>query len=309
MGGSIDQARARDGAIWRLVRLQHGAIARRQLLDAGLTARAIEQRIVSGRLHPVWRGVYAVGRPELSRHGRWMAAVLACGPDAVLSHGSAAALWGFGSERRGLIDVTVARASRRRRPAIRVHRRAALRAEDMTAHEGIPVTSPVRTLIDEATELTARRLERAVNEADKFDRVKVDDLHAALAHYRGVPGVLPLRRLLDPLTFRLSDSDLEQAMRERSDAAGLPVPETKVQVNGYDVDFFWPALGIVVEADGLRYHRTPLQQRRGLERDQAHTASGLSPLRFSHWQIAFDPEYVQLILRQTADRAHAVRVA
>jgi very-short-patch-repair endonuclease len=228
-----------------------------------------------------------------------MAATLACGPTAVLSHNSAALLWGFGKARGEPIEVTVPQVSPRRRHGIRVHRRHALRRDDLTKHEGIPVTSAVRTLIDEAGRLTRRRLERAVNEADKLDRVKVDELHAALPRYRRVPGVKALRRLLDPLVFRLSDSELEQTMRERVDAAGLPTPETKAWVNGYEVDFFWPELGIVVEADGLRYHRTPLQQRRGLERDQAHTASGLRPLRFSHWQIAFEPSYVRQILRET----------
>ena len=113
-----------------------------------------------------------------------MAAVLACGPFAVLSHGSAAALWGFGGERDDLIDISVPAGSPRRRPAICVHRRAVLRPQDVTTHEHIPVTSPVLTLIDEATELTPRRLERAVNEADKLNRVKVDDLSEALTRYR-----------------------------------------------------------------------------------------------------------------------------
>jgi very-short-patch-repair endonuclease len=303
MRGLIDRTpgdrRALNAAIWKLVTRQHGVIARWQLLEMGLSKRRIERRIDSGRLYPVWRGVYAVGRPQLDRYGNWMAATLACGPTAVLSHSSAALLWGFGSARGGPIEVTVLRASPRCRRGIRVHRRPTLRPEDLATHEGIPVTSAVHTLIDEAGRLTRPRLERAVNEADKLDRVKVDELHAVLTHYRGVPGSRALLELLDPLTFRLSDSKLEQAMRERSDAAGLPTPETKARVNGYEVDFFWPELGIVVEADGLRYHRTPLQQRRGLERDQAHTASGLRPLRFSHWQIAFEPSYVQRILRET----------
>lgn len=304
MRGSIDQTpsdrRALNAAIWKLVARQHGVIARWQLLEMGLSGRAIERRIASGRLYSVWRGVYAVGRSQLDRHGRWMAATLACGPTAVLSHSSAALLWGFGSARGGPIEVTVTTVAPRRRRGIRVHRRHAMRREDLTKHEGIPVTSAVRTLIDEAGRLARPRLERAVNEADKLDRVKVDELHAALPRYRGVPGARALRGLLDPLVFRLSDSELEQKMRECADAAGLPAPETKAWVNSFEVDFFWPRLGIVVEADGLRYHRTPLQQRRGLERDQAHTASGLRPLRFSHWQIAFEPSYVQRILRQTA---------
>lgn len=106
--------RSRDTAVWAVVRQQHGVIARRQLLELELTPRQIERRIASGRLHPIWRGVYAVGRPLLDRHGRWMAAVLACGPCAVLSHGSAASLWGFGKEQAAPIDVSVPAESRSR---------------------------------------------------------------------------------------------------------------------------------------------------------------------------------------------------
>jgi very-short-patch-repair endonuclease len=311
MRGSSDQSRdrpGRDAAIWTLVRRQHGAVARRQLLELGLSPRRIERRIASGRLHPVRRGVYAVGRPLLGRRGRWMAAVLACGPDAVLSHGSAAALWGFGAEQGGTIDVSVPARRRHRQPGIRVHRRTKAVLGDVVAHEGIPVTSPVRTLIDQATRLRPMQLERAVNEADKLDRVSADALHASLDDYRGQPGVTPLRKLLDPLTFRLSDSELEQLTRPLARASGLPAPETKVWVNGYEVDFFWPELGIVLEADGLRYHRTASQQKRGLERDQAHLAAGMWPLRFSHWQIKHDPAHVRKILRSAVARATEHRI-
>ncbi len=297
--------RARDRGIWALVERQHGVVAHRQLIELGLERSSIRWRLKSGRLHAVRRGVYAVGRPELSRHGRWMAAVLACGPGAALSHGSAAALWGFGSEPRGLVEISLPPGQRCRRPGIRTHRRAALRPSDVTEHEGVPITSPVRTLIDQATRLSPARLERAVNEADKLDWVAADSLYGALDGYRGVPGVAPLRKLLDPLHFRLSDSDLEQAMRPLAKTAGLPVPQTKAWVNGYEVDFFWPELGIVVEADGLRYHRTASQQRRGLERDQAHLAAGLWPLRFSHWQVAREPAHVRNVLRHAAERVRA----
>ncbi|HEX5374856.1 MAG TPA: type IV toxin-antitoxin system AbiEi family antitoxin domain-containing protein [Solirubrobacterales bacterium] len=279
---------------------QHGVVARRQLLEMGLGARQIERRIATGRLHPVWRGVYAVGRPQLSRLGRWMAAALACGPEAVLSHDSAAALWGFGAESQGLIEVSVPAAIRRRHAGIRVHRRTALLPEELTAHEGVPVTGPARTLIDEATRLRPMQLERAVNEADKLDRVDPETLRAALERHGGQPGVALLRAILDRRTFRLSDSDLELRFRPLARAAGLPEPETKARVNGFEVDFNWPELGIVVETDGLRYHRTPSQQTRGLLRDQAHVASGLLPLRFSHAQIRFEPGYARARLRQTA---------
>jgi very-short-patch-repair endonuclease len=307
MRGSNDHSRdgPDDATIWALVRAQHGAVARRQLLELGLTPRQIERRIASGRLHPVWRGVYAVGRPLLGPRGRWMAAVIACGPGAALSHGSAAALWGFGKEQRGAIQVSVPSRRRSRHPGIRAHRRTEAALADFAIHEGIPVTSPVRTLIDQATRLRPMQLERAVNEADKLDRVRADVLHASLDEYRGQPGVAPLRKLLDPLAFRLSDSELEQLMRPLARAVGLPIPETKTSVNGYEVDFFWPELEIVIEADGLRYHRTASQQKRALERDQAHLAAGMWPLRFSHWQIKYEAAHVRKILRSAVARAEA----
>jgi very-short-patch-repair endonuclease len=310
MRGSNDQSRGRhgrDAAIWVLVRRQHGVIARRQLLKLGLSARQIERRIASGRLHPTWRGVYAVGRPGLDKRGRWMAAVLACGADAVLSHGSAADLWGFGDPQREPTDVSVPATRRSRMPRIRVHRRTGSIIDDAVVHEGIPLTSPVRTLIDLATRLKPMQLERAVNEADKLDRVRADVLLESLEAYRGQPGITPLRKLLDPLAFRLSDSELEQRMRQLAGTAGLPLPETRAWVNGFEVDFYWAELGIVVEADGLRYHRTASQQRRGLLRDQAHLAAGMWPLRFSHWQIRYDAQHVRSVLRHTVARALAAK--
>lgn len=306
MRGSSDQStegRSQAAAIWALVRRQHGAIARRQLLELGISGRQIERRIASGRLHPAWRGVYAVGRPLLDRRGRWMAAVLASGPGAALSHGSAAELWGFGRERGGQIEVSVPAERRSRMRGIRIHRRAAAVIGDVVAHELIPLTSPILTLIDQAMRLRPMQLERAVNEADKLDLVRADVLCESLDGYRHQPGVAALRGLLDPLTFRLSASELEQRMGRLARGTGLPAPETRAMVNGYEVDFYWPELGIVVEADGLRYHRTPSQQRRGLERDQTHLASGMWPLRFSHWQIRYDAAHVRNILRSAVMRA------
>jgi very-short-patch-repair endonuclease len=201
------------------------------------------------------------------------------------------------------IEVSVPVA--RRRSGILAHRREKLAPEDSTTHEGIPVTSPIRTLIDEATRLRPMQLEREVNEADKLDRVDPETLREALEHYGGQPGVAPLRAILDLHTFRLSDSDLELYFRPLARAAGLPEPETKAWVNSFEVDFHWPELGIVVEADGLRYHRTPAQQTQALLRDQAHLASGLLPLRFSHAQIRFEPRHVRETLRRTASLARA----
>ncbi|MBS1889621.1 MAG: DUF559 domain-containing protein [Actinobacteria bacterium] len=163
---------------------------------------------------------------------------------------------------------------------------------------GIPVTHPVQTLIDLATEVPLLRLERSVNEADKRDLVDPETLRRALDYYKGMPGVKTLGRMLDRHTFRLSDSDLEVLFRPLAIAADLPVPLTKHWVLGYEVDFWFPEQSLVVETDGLRYHRTASQQARMARRDQTHSSSGLRVLRFTHWQIAHAPDEVTGVLRR-----------
>jgi hypothetical protein len=229
-----------------------------------------------------------------------MAAVLACGPGAALSHRSAAALWGFGKEHEDYIDVSVRRSSEARIHGIRCHRRPSLPAESITTRQNIPLTQPVRTFLDLATISGPRTLERAINEADKRDVIDPDALRKALDDHAGEPGVRPLRWILDKHTFRLSDDELELLFRPLATAAGLPTPLTKQIVNEFEVDFFWSELGLVVETDGWRYHRTPAAQTRDALRFQAHTAAGLTPLRFSHWQVKYEPRHVLNILRRTA---------
>jgi hypothetical protein len=164
-----------------------------------------------------------VGRRELTQHGRWMAAVLACGPSVFLSHESAAALWGVRAVRRTLVEVSVPAPAAPRRPGIRVHRRHGLQPGDIVTHQCIPCTSPIRTLIDLATTLPAKQLERAVNESDKLDLVDPESLRAALEDRKGGPGVRVLRKLLDRHTFRLTDSELERYFLPIVRRAGLPV--------------------------------------------------------------------------------------
>ena len=227
-----------------------------------------------------------------------MAAVLACGDGAVLSHHSAAELWGIGFEEKGRIDVTIRRRSRLERSGVSVHCRPKLLEQSVVRRFGIPVTSPVQTLIDVASELKPMRLERAVNQADVHDLVDPETLRTALDGHVGEPGVKKLRTMLDRHTFRLSDSDLEILFRPLARAAALPSPLSKHWVLGYEVDFFFPGQGLIVETDGLRYHRTPAQQARMVKRDQKHTAAGYRVLRFTHWQIAYAPTEVTDILRK-----------
>jgi len=201
--------------------------------------------------------------------------------------------------RAGPIHVSVPRSNDPRHQGIVVHRRNALHADDASERNGIPVTSPACTLIDLAPQLGDRALEAAVNEADQLNLIHPDELRATLEGRRR-PGVARLRELLDRPTFLLTDSELERRFARISHTAGLPKPETQVTVNGHRVDFFYPSLDLVVETDGLRYHRTPAQQARDRLRDQAHTAAGLGVLRFTHAQIRYEPAYVEETLARTA---------
>jgi very-short-patch-repair endonuclease len=280
-------------------------VARRQLIALGLSEQAIQHRIGKGRLHQIERGIYAVGRRDLTRRGRWTAAVLGCGSRAALSHRSAAALWGIGTEGSAGIEISVPFASPRRRPEVLVHRRPKLRPTDVTVLDGIPVTLPVRTLIDLATRLKPAALDRAINEADRLELTDPEALFAALDAYPGQRGVGALRALLGDRSFRLTDSELERRFLPLATRAGLPMPLTGQQLNGFKVDFYWPELRLVVETDGLRYHRTPAQQERDRIRDQTHTAAGLTPLRFTHRQVCSEPRRVVAVLRSVAGLSDA----
>jgi very-short-patch-repair endonuclease len=173
--------------------------------------------------------------------------------------------------------------------------------------DGIPVTDPVTTLTDLATSLSLSALEAAINAADRLDVIDPEALRAAIERRAGARGVSVLRETLDRRTFTLTDSELERRFRPIARRAGLPQPETQVRLNGYRVDFYWPDLGLVVETDGLRYHRTPAQQTVDRERDQAHTAAGLVPLRFTHAQIRYEPARVERTLAAVAARIRGDR--
>jgi very-short-patch-repair endonuclease len=283
---------------------QHGVVARAQLLALGLSGDGIKHRVRKGLLHRVRRGVYAVGRPNLGRHGRWMAAVLACGPDAVLSHESAAVLWGIRTREPSDIEIAVPRLAARSEPRCVIHRRV-LAPSDITERHGIPVTTPTRSLLDLAGTLGPRALEAAVNQADKLDLVDPEALRSALDAMKGRRAAPALRTLLDRRTFTLTDSELERRFLRIARKAGLGKPMTQVRVNGFLVDFYWPDLKLVVETDGLRYHRTPAQQANDRRRDQVHTAAGLTPLRFTHAQVAFERPYVRRTLTAVAKRSAA----
>jgi predicted transcriptional regulator of viral defense system len=203
-----------DAELARLAGRQHGVVATRQLSALGLARGGVAARARAGRLHRVHRGVYAVGHTVLTVNGRRMAAVLAAGPGAVLSHASAAALWDIRPTSATRIDISVRSAGgRAKRPGLRIHRTPTLQTDEITAHQGIRVTSPARTLLDLASSLPRRALERALDEAeirDLYDRRALEAV--ALAH-AGERGARALAEALaqdgDPV---LTDSELEEIM-------------------------------------------------------------------------------------------------
>jgi very-short-patch-repair endonuclease len=184
-----------------------------------------------------------------------------------------------------------------------------LRDVDLTRQDGIPITRPVRTIVDMAARLDPDGIERMVNEADRLDLVDPETLRNSLGPYRGQRGVARLRAVLDRHTFRLTRSGLERRFLRIAERAGMDVPETRQWVNGFEVDFYWPDLGLVVETDGGRYHRTPARQTRDRRRDQTHTVAGLTQLRFTEAQIKFEPTYVVETLRRVAGRLEVAGAA
>jgi very-short-patch-repair endonuclease len=287
-------------AAWALARAQRWVISRAQLLDLGYSRKAIEHRLATGRLHRVYPGVYAVGRRQLTQRGHWMAAVLRCGDGAVLSHTSAASLWGIRTSPHKPIHVSVPATVVRRQSGVVVHRRSVLTPDHVRMRQRIPLTSVPLTLVDLAPHVTRDELEAAISEADKLELCDPESLRERLENFRDHAGVGKLRETLGRRTFAMTDSQLERRFLRLVKEAGLPRPLTQQVVNGARVDFYWPDLGLVVETDGLRYHRTASSQSRDLSRDHMHLSAGLTAMRFSHEQVRCHAASVRAILRRLA---------
>lgn len=220
-----------------------------------------------------------------------------------MSHQTGTEVWGIRRRDAGPIHLSVPGTAPHKRAEVIVHRRRILTAERLTTRDGIPVTSVPLTLVDlSATRVTDRHIEAAVNQTDALDLLDPETLRSELEALRGQPGVRRLRDLLDRHTFRLTDSELERMFLRLVRRAGLSDPRTQRYASSWRVDFIWSDLGLVVETDSLRYHRTPAQQNRDYERDHAHRMAGLVPLRFTHFQIAHQPGYVLRVLRAELKR-------
>ncbi len=276
-----------DRALAKLVDRQWGVASLAQLRTLGLGARAVQQRADAGRLHRVHRGVYAVGHRVLRPEGHRLAAVLACGPGAVLSHRSAAAHWELLATTQERIDVTAPR-SRQGVPGIRLHTSRSLDAQDTTSHEGIPITTVHRTLLDLAATTRPDQLERALAQAmylQLYDQRAIDDVIARSNGHRGTRVLTEATKQEPQVTKSMWEIRMLRLVRQ----ANLPEPITNRSLHAPDhgeckPDFYWPAHGLIVETDGWEAHRTLAAFRSDRAKDAALTAAGYKVLRFT-WDV------------------------
>jgi very-short-patch-repair endonuclease len=259
---------------------QHGHVTRAQLLGMGLTKRAITYRIEVGELVPVHAGVYAVGYARLEPIAKAAAAVLACGDGAALSHSSAASLWGMRKRWEDPIEVTVL--TDRKRAGIRTWRRRVLPPEDIRHHHGIPVTSPARTALDIAPQLTARALARAVNEARLAGYLHQSELNDVLTRNPRHPGATAIQQLIGK---DLTRSELEDDFVAFAERFGLPKPVMNARVAGYEVDALFAQQRVIVELDGYEFHKDRGSFESDRERDAITLQAGYPTVRITRRRI------------------------
>jgi very-short-patch-repair endonuclease len=272
-----EEGAIRDRLLALLAANQHGVVSLEQLRDVGISSHAIAHRVRTGRLHRIHRGVYAVGHTRLSAEGTWKAATLACGPGAVLSHRSAAALWALLPIQPSHPEVTVpGHGGRKRRQGIRLHRSASLDPAHTTFRLGIPVTTPARTLADLRRCATTDELREAHRQA-------------------GIRGYL-----IDDAEVRepdLTRSELERRFLRLCRRHRLPAPEVNAPIGEFVVDFVWRGPSLIVETDGYRYHRGRAAFEHDHRRQARLIAAGFEVLRFTWSQVVNEPTEVVAALR------------
>ncbi|HET9103564.1 MAG TPA: DUF559 domain-containing protein [Solirubrobacteraceae bacterium] len=285
--------RAFDRLLAHLARRQHGVFARWQLPPGQAITDALARRIAAGRLIVLHRGVYAFGHDHLTLRGRFMAAVLAHGPTAVVSHVSAAKLWDLLASDQRLVDITVPGTSRLRRRGIRVHRARELHPEEITELDGLPVTTVTRTICDIAAVRAERQVRRAINQADHHGRLSLDALQVAIDRHPTRRGTRILRRVLSSYEpAPLTRSELERRFLELMRRANLAAPLCNHRVEGYEVDVYWPAWGLVIELDGRGFHSDPVAFEADPVRDARLQRAGLRVLRVTWRRLLGDPDSV-----------------
>jgi hypothetical protein len=300
VGGQSD-TRTRDREIAELATRQRGLLGRWQLIALGLRPDGIDDWIRRGRLHVIHRGVYALGHRALAPGAPWLAAVMTCGRGAVLSHRSAASLWELRRSAMARVEVTTpVMTGRRSRQGILLHRSRTLAPSHMTVHEGIPVTTVARTLVDLAEVAPFRVLERAADQAETLRRLDVAQLRAIIDANPRRTGCVRVAKLLDDhaIGTTLTRSDLEEAFLAMCAREGVQPPAVNARVAGLEVDFLWPSARLVAEVDSRRYHATRRAFERDRERDAILLLHGYRVIRFTERRIVATPDEIGATLRR-----------
>jgi Protein of unknown function (DUF559) len=294
-----------EAAISALCLAQNGVFGLDQLVDLGLSPSAVRSRLAAGRLHRIHKTVYSlVPKALLKREGLYMAAVLACGAGALLSHRSAAVVhqlrdWGYTR-----IEVTVPRRSARAHPGVAVHRSTTLTAKDVTVVNTIPVTSLHRTLLDLADVVDQRQLERAFDQAEILQALDLNKINDQLARNPTRPGAKKVRRVLSEHYIGKTPtwSENEEALLAITRSLGLPDPDVNQFIVLPDggpairVDFVWRDQKVVVEADSEKWHGSRQRRETDRRRDQRLVAAGWTVIRTTWSQMKDRPDELTPIL-------------
>jgi very-short-patch-repair endonuclease len=288
-----------DLEIERFARHRHGVLTIAELERLGLSERAVRDRAAAGRLYRIHNGVYAADRP--TEKGRWVAALLACGPEAVLSHASAAALWDLAPD-TATVHVNLPGAARATRPGVAVHG-ARLDPSEVVSREGIPCTTVARTLLDVAATQSQRRVEFALDRAEELRVFDLRELRAMLKLRRGQRGIAVLSKVLD--TYDGPDqarSPAERRMLALIRRARLPMPKVNAWIplsggNGYRPDLLWEDHRLVVEVDGRTHHARRLAFEHDRRRDRRLALAGYETRRYAAREIKREPDHVLAELR------------
>jgi very-short-patch-repair endonuclease len=300
----------REKRIADLAVRQHGVVTRAQLLGLGISPAAIGRRLRSGQLRALHSGVYVVG-PIQSARAHELAAVLAGGPEAWLSHTSALHVWKLlpiDAPRPAHVSVPANRC--RSRPGVVFHRVAPLADDEWTVLDGIPITTPARTLVDVAGLLGSRELELALATAEREGMVGGEELARLPERYRGRPGITMFRALIGQQTGpHFSESEAERECRALLRRAGLPQPHGNVIVGPYRLDFFWPDEGVAIEVDGRAYHSSSSRFEADRRKDNWLRVRGIEVIRLTWRQITRDAVATAVLVGQTLALARARRQA
>jgi predicted transcriptional regulator of viral defense system len=294
--GMREEVRHHDG-LARLAGKQHGVVSHQQLLELGYSEAAIGRGVASQRLHRIHRGAYAVGNPKPSRHGRCLAAVLACGRDAMLSHDSAAWLWGLRSFCPSRTEVTLP-ARGHRRAGIHIHHSTILESIDQATWEGIPTTSVARTLLDCAARGRRQRTDSLLERAERLDLLDISEIEEILARSGRHAG---RSRLMSSIGLHrntaFTRAGTERRFLEAVLSAGLPRPAINTFVAGHEIDAYWAKERFAVELDGYETHGTRAAFERDPVRLEDLKLAGIDAIRVTARRLEREPAQVAARLK------------